>query len=84
MVSKFAFAALFDRPTRVEGEDGLEDWLTMFGGSMFAASMRRAEVRRESRGTAAAENVSGRRVDAGLSPAARDRPTVQSLIAVLA
>jgi trans-aconitate methyltransferase len=38
-----AFAALFDRPTRVEGEDGLEDWLAMFAGSMLES----AEVRRE-------------------------------------
>jgi trans-aconitate methyltransferase len=32
---EISFAALFDRPTRVEGEDGLEDWLTMFAGSMI-------------------------------------------------
>jgi len=32
---EIAFATLFDRPTRVEGEDGLEDWLTMFGGSLI-------------------------------------------------
>jgi trans-aconitate methyltransferase len=38
-----AFATLFDRPTRVEGEDGLEDWLAMFAGSMLES----AEVRRE-------------------------------------
>jgi trans-aconitate methyltransferase len=30
-----SFATLFDRPTQVEGEDGLEDWLAMFGGSML-------------------------------------------------
>jgi trans-aconitate methyltransferase len=30
-----SFATLFDRPTRVEGVDGLEDWLQMFGGSML-------------------------------------------------
>ena len=35
-VSRFRFAALFDRPTRVEGEDGLEDWLVMFAGSMIS------------------------------------------------
>jgi trans-aconitate 2-methyltransferase len=29
------FATLFDRPTRVEGEDGLEDWLRMFAASMI-------------------------------------------------
>jgi trans-aconitate 2-methyltransferase len=28
-------AALFDRPTRVEGEHGLEDWLKMFGDPVF-------------------------------------------------
>jgi len=38
-----AFATLFDRPTRVEGEDGLEDWLEMFAGSMVGT----AEIRRE-------------------------------------
>jgi trans-aconitate methyltransferase len=41
-----AFATLFDRPTRVEGEDGLEDWLTMFGGSLFD-EQRAPEIRRE-------------------------------------
>ncbi len=39
-----AFAALFDRPTRVEGEDGLEDWLAMFAGSMLASGELRREV----------------------------------------
>ncbi len=29
-------ATLFDRPTRAEGEDGLQDWLVMFGGALFA------------------------------------------------
>jgi len=28
-------ANLFDRPTPVEGEHGMEDWLQMFGGSFF-------------------------------------------------
>jgi trans-aconitate methyltransferase len=32
---EIALATLFDRPTRVEGEGGLEDWLTMFGGSLI-------------------------------------------------
>ena len=30
------FATLFDRPTTVEGENGLDDWLVMFGGKLFA------------------------------------------------
>jgi trans-aconitate methyltransferase len=40
---------LFDRPTPIEGESGLEDWLTMFGQPMFpgVAEGRRAEIRRE-------------------------------------
>ena len=29
-------AELFDRPTRVEGEDGMEHWLSVFGGSLVA------------------------------------------------
>ncbi|MGA3187198.1 MAG: methyltransferase domain-containing protein [Bryobacteraceae bacterium] len=40
---EIAFATLFDRPTRVEGEDGLEDWLVMFASSM----LKTAELRRE-------------------------------------
>jgi trans-aconitate methyltransferase len=43
------FATLFDRPTTVEGENGLEDWLVMFGGKLFAGigeEMQR-EIRRE-------------------------------------
>jgi trans-aconitate methyltransferase len=38
----------FDRPTRVEGEDGLEDWLVMFGGALFSGmnEARRGEARR--------------------------------------
>jgi len=28
-------ASLFDRPTRMEGEHGFEDWMRMFGGSFF-------------------------------------------------
>jgi trans-aconitate 2-methyltransferase len=31
------FATLFDRPTHVEGQDGLEDWLVTFGGALFAS-----------------------------------------------
>jgi trans-aconitate methyltransferase len=38
------FATLFDRPTRVEGEDGLEDWLVMFCGSMLKTIALRREV----------------------------------------
>ena len=41
---EIAFATLFDRPTRVEGEDGLEDWLAMFAGSMLASADARREV----------------------------------------
>ena len=29
-------AELFDRPTRVEGDDGMEHWLSVFGGSIVA------------------------------------------------
>ncbi len=29
-------AALFDRPTEIEGENGLEDWLLMFGARLFS------------------------------------------------
>jgi trans-aconitate methyltransferase len=41
---EIAFATLFDRPTRVEGEDGLEDWLAMFGSSMLPTPELRREV----------------------------------------
>jgi trans-aconitate methyltransferase len=37
-------ATLFDRPTRVEGDDGLEDWLSMFAGSMLESRELRREV----------------------------------------
>jgi trans-aconitate methyltransferase len=37
-------AALFDRPTRVEGDDGLEDWLAMFAGSMIGTAGIRREI----------------------------------------
>jgi trans-aconitate methyltransferase len=30
------FATLFDRPTEVGGENGLDEWLVMFGGKLFA------------------------------------------------
>lgn len=29
------YATLFDRPTRLEGEEGLRDWLSMFAGSFL-------------------------------------------------
>jgi trans-aconitate methyltransferase len=41
---EIAFATLFDRPTLVEGEDGLEDWLSMFAGSMLESRELRREV----------------------------------------
>jgi trans-aconitate methyltransferase len=46
---EISFATLFDRPTRVEGEDGLEDWLTMFGGFLIEkfGKARTQEIRRE-------------------------------------
>jgi trans-aconitate 2-methyltransferase len=39
-------ADLFDRPTRVEGEDGMEDWLAVFGESIVAGlpSARQKEI----------------------------------------
>jgi trans-aconitate methyltransferase len=41
------FATLFDRPTTVEGENGLDDWLVMFGGKLFAgiSEGRQREIR---------------------------------------
>lgn len=41
---EIAHATLFDRPTRVEGEDGMEDWLAMFAGSMLVSAEARREV----------------------------------------
>ena len=41
---EIAFATLFDRPTRVDGEDGLEDWLAMFAGAMLKSAEGRREV----------------------------------------
>jgi trans-aconitate methyltransferase len=40
-------AMLFDRPTIVEGERGLEDWLVMFGDGLFAgmSKSQKQEVR---------------------------------------
>ncbi len=39
-------AQLFERPTRLEGEDGMRDWLQMFGGKLFESipPLRRPEV----------------------------------------
>jgi trans-aconitate methyltransferase len=39
-------ADLFDRPTRVEGEDGMEDWLAVFGESIVAglSSARQKQI----------------------------------------
>jgi trans-aconitate methyltransferase len=41
------YATLFDRPTIVEGESGIDDWLVMFGGKMFAGidDARQQEIR---------------------------------------
>jgi trans-aconitate methyltransferase len=43
------FATLFDRPTTVPGENGLDDWLLMFGGKLFAGidEEKQREIRRE-------------------------------------
>jgi len=41
---EIVFATIFDRPTRVEGEDGLEDWLSMFAGSILDSAEARREV----------------------------------------
>jgi trans-aconitate 2-methyltransferase len=43
-------AELFDRPTEVEGENGLEDWLIVFGGAMNLTAEQRAEIARRLRG----------------------------------
>jgi trans-aconitate methyltransferase len=43
-------ATLFDRPTEVDGENGLEDWLVMFGGSMKLTAEQRGEIARRLRG----------------------------------
>lgn len=37
-------AALFDRPTAVEGDNGLDDWLVMFGGSLDLTPEQRAQI----------------------------------------
>lgn len=43
---EISFAALFDRPTRVEGEDGMEDWLAMFARSIISADVAREVAKR--------------------------------------
>jgi SAM-dependent methyltransferase len=41
------YATLFDRPTEVGGENGLDEWLVMFGGKLFAgfSEERQREIR---------------------------------------
>lgn len=41
-------ATLFDRPTRAEGENGLDDWQVMFGAALLDrfSEPRKAEIRR--------------------------------------
>jgi trans-aconitate 2-methyltransferase len=43
-------AELFDRPTEVAGENGLEDWLVMFGGAMGLSAEQRGEIAGRLRG----------------------------------
>lgn len=43
---EISFATLFDRPTKVDGKDGLEDWLATFAGSMIGAD-NAEQIRRE-------------------------------------
>ncbi len=38
------YASLFDRPTKLEGEQGLANWLEMFAGSRLAHSSSKAEI----------------------------------------
>lgn len=42
-------AELFDRPTDVEGENGLEDWLIVFGNAMNLSAEQRGEIARRLR-----------------------------------
>ncbi len=42
-------AALFDRPTEVEGENGLEDWLVTFASAMNLTAQQRGEIARRLR-----------------------------------
>ena len=43
---KVTYAALFDRPTKLEAETGLANWLEMFAGDRLTkiASSSRAEI----------------------------------------
>ncbi|MCU4743816.1 class I SAM-dependent methyltransferase [Natronoglomus mannanivorans] len=41
------YARLFDRPTELEGEDGLRDWLEQFGDRLFASASVPADERVE-------------------------------------
>ena len=43
-------AELFDRPTEVAGENGLADWLVMFGGALGLTAEQRSEIARRLRG----------------------------------
>jgi trans-aconitate methyltransferase len=51
------FASLFDRPTPLEGENGLRDWVRMFGHSVLEAvpPLRREEFLRAAEGGARGE-----------------------------
>ncbi|HTS78687.1 MAG TPA: methyltransferase domain-containing protein [Bryobacteraceae bacterium] len=44
------FATLFERPTVIEGENGLEDWLKMFGGALNLRDEERGEIVQQARG----------------------------------
>ncbi len=44
------FATLFDRPTVIEGENGMDDWLKMFGGALGLSDRERGEIVRRLRG----------------------------------
>ena len=39
------------RPTEVAGDNGLEDWLVMFGGAMNLTAEQRREIARRLRGS---------------------------------
>lgn len=51
-------AWLFDRPTPLEGEDGMRDWFRMFGGGVLGAAMLRGAAADDiARATAIAERT---------------------------
>ncbi len=52
-----SFATLFDRPTVVEGADGMEDWLKMFAGALCGSDDARQEVANRLRPTMFREGV---------------------------